>query len=1181
MKGIDESAISANTPPTLEDLIKQMQQQDLDSAKKLIDILSDKELSRTDKDNKTALHLAAISGQEEIVELLINKAPKLIGWVDKDGKTALDYAKDKKNHNEIVNLLLIKHTMSLIERGQEIIQAQEIKDHIVMVLGLTGVGKGTLINYLNGVELTPKHEGSAWKLEAKDKETLPGISISNSNSKSDTFYPAIYSPENKDFSYVDTPGFDDSRGEAYDIAAAYFRQEITKNVSSIKTLLVIPNEDLTSTSGRGVRFEKQIKSLVEFLQFNKNESHIDELKKAIALVVTQVEPPRFSIECLQEKLRKEENKLLKYRKYSQYWEEEIIASEKEINETQKNLLEVERSPLLRKETIKNAFDEQVTTGLEKNVINYITSYVPDQKLLLLWYLFKEEPGFDLLTTTRYINLIVSYYQPFNFEIFSKPIILSSQEAIIVPGEKERILELIDKTGYIKKSDIEIGLPISADSKLVVAHLANYVNKEIIKEVQKAVSIIKDCINNSNDFSSLKKSIQDKVEGLKTIIDSSNRNNSLQNIKGNLSSEQEIKKYVGYIDFFKQLDPTIEYEFGQWSTGLNNAKTKIEKLLEYESKFENGTLKINGVLISAKDVLSEISSRQGIKEIKICALNTFFLDTDFPDEQLKIAEFIPKLFLLNQAYNKATGHPCPINAKLLCFFYYPASLILKGIDLTVIAPNWKIIDHRVIDISGKDGEAHILAKAPNGQNMQGQEGDGSGKDGQSGTDGLAGKPGCSGGNFLGVGQKFCDLKNLTVNTSGGKGGAGQNGGDGGDGSNGSSGNKEWVTNRHTQCLVLPRKELGFADKSYYGEWLMHATKKLVTFNSQFLEIYASRGMDGGRGGDAGAGGAGGIGGLPGNIEIIACFKHTKTSEQSHFCVKKEGENGESGTTGTVGIGGDNGSTYTRQYVNEEVFPAFRGRGEFSSGGGSIAGTIGGTAVIQQVLVTPMQIAAHKETLKNAIKQAIKETMTRLLNEGVKHTAEIYATEILKKVVKQIGKEAMQAVGKEAAEEIGAEAAKTVLAEAATIKVTKWSFSAEGGKRIALEVSTQLGNEVAIESAKGSIISTITGFAVSLVVSLALQGIASVISAYLSSGWNGELCEINRGKAKDGTKPTEKNSEGQKSPEKTSVPKQTSYKVECEAYYKECLEIAPDFIDPDFINLCSSLTGADVGLHVDHA
>ena len=1174
-KNINHDTSPSIPTPTWVRIIDAMIKEDLTYAKELIDTVSDKELHELSivDDGGTLLHFASRKGYTEIAKSLLNKQPNLIDLVDKDGKTALYHANDK-GYKEIASMLagndtLIKHTISLIERGHEVIKDQEIKKYVIMVLGPTGVGKGTLINYINGAELIPKYKSGTWKLEAKDP--LPGISISHSSTSSDTFHPAIYSPQggNFSYSYVDTPGFGDSRGVAYDIATAFFRQEITKNVNFIKTLLVLPYEDFVSTVSRGDRIKNQIHTLSQFLKLDENSDHINELKNSIALVVAQVEPPKSSVKELENELEQKRenlrNKLKSKFKNPQEIEETIKElMELEIENVNEKKQEIEKIiPLTRKKTIETSLEQIHTTSLEKDVVAHLT------------------------TNNR-------------FEIFSKPIEISQDKAEMVSKEKERILELISDTDYVERSEIEIGLPISIDSKLVVVHLVDYIDEKIAKEVIDSVKFLirycKDDITGSHDFDTLKTSLLSEAKILQTIIESRGRESFLENIEGTLNSEEEIKKYVGYIDFFKQLDPRTEYKIDKWCLGLSKSKTiptnlptQIESLTKYTTVFKNNILKINGTLVSAKDVLNEIFSyrkdHKEFKEVKICALNKFFLDSDFSD----VYEYIPKLLLIKQAYNVATSYICPLSISNLISFYYPVTSALKGINLTIIAPNWKIIGQRTIDLSGKEGIS-ILSKASNGYSYENAEEDdkvnmyGAGKDGTRGTDGVPGNPGTSGGSFKGIGKKFVNLQSLTINVSGGDGGRGQDGGNGGNGTNGNSGNNKLLEEPLQICFQPPRKELGFADKSY-GEGAVHAVRKLGTFNSQFLETYTSRGMDGGAGGNAGAGGAGGIGGLPGSAKIITYAENLKKDALNYYCVNQKGEEGESGIAGNIGIGGDNGITYTRQYINEEIFPAFRGRGELSGGGGSITGAISGTAAIQIGVLTPMQIAAQeaaKETVKKATEEAIKKIFQQSLYEGSIIFSNTVAKEILTEVGKQVGKEVMQAVGKEAAHEIGLQAVQLVAKELAMDQVLLqgvthvWVHSDLFAQQVGTGITTGVAKETAV-----SWLTTARGFATSLGISMAIQGGLSVVSAYSSSGWNREVSEINSGKAESGTKPIEENTVNQNLPKKSVISDQTAFKAECELYYKEFSDTAPNFVDPDFTNLCMLLTGTDTGLQVDHA
>lgn len=88
-------------------------------------------------------------------------------------------------------------------------------------------------------------------------------------------------------------------------------------------------------------------------------------------------------------------------------------------------------------------------------------------------------------------------------------------------------------------------------------------------------------------------------------------------------------------------------------------------------------------------------------------------------------------------------------------YFDNDIDLTGRDakLSIVAPTWKIIDKRKINLNGVDGKS--LSDTP------------------LNTDGDPGLPGESGGHFFGIGDTFIDGQNLIISSCGAKGGAGQN------------------------------------------------------------------------------------------------------------------------------------------------------------------------------------------------------------------------------------------------------------------------------------------------------------------------------------------------------------------------------------------------------------------------
>ena len=182
-----------------------------------------------------------------------------------------------------------KNLLEFIEQGTQIMSDTiETKNKVLMVLGLSGTGKSTLVNYLNNVPLLCVKRNHKWRLElAPEAISLPGGFEIGHKTDSKTLFPSAYSPPDKDFSYIDNPGFQDNRGIGVEIANAFFREKIIEKADMLKFLILVKHDDLID---RGQQLRDSVKRFADFLGiFDGNKESLNILSKSIGLIVSRVD----------------------------------------------------------------------------------------------------------------------------------------------------------------------------------------------------------------------------------------------------------------------------------------------------------------------------------------------------------------------------------------------------------------------------------------------------------------------------------------------------------------------------------------------------------------------------------------------------------------------------------------------------------------------------------------------------------------------------------------------------------------------------------------------------------------------------------------------------------------------------------------------------------------------------
>jgi len=160
-----------------------------------------------------------------------------------------------------------------------------IRNNSIIILGPTGSGKTTLVQYLNGEELINLYIDYAWVIEKKSSFTKGENSDIGQRTKSKTIIPTAYSPNGKNFSYIDNPGFFDNRGIMAEIANSYLMKYALSEVKNLKFLLIISVKDVHE---KGLQLHDSIKSISNFLGLSEINK-IKNIENSIGLIITKVE----------------------------------------------------------------------------------------------------------------------------------------------------------------------------------------------------------------------------------------------------------------------------------------------------------------------------------------------------------------------------------------------------------------------------------------------------------------------------------------------------------------------------------------------------------------------------------------------------------------------------------------------------------------------------------------------------------------------------------------------------------------------------------------------------------------------------------------------------------------------------------------------------------------------------
>lgn len=167
----------------------------------------------------------------------------------------------KRKQKTGINYKSLKTTLDKhLQENPELFDSSRDKD-IIAVLGKTGAGKSTLINYLSGKKLTTEKRGlrgNIITLRSPEDKSAMAIGLEK---KSQTHLPQFVDIE--DLRFYDLPGLDDTAGTNYEVLNAFFIKQIIENARTTRLIIVAGLDEVTA--GRGKSFKDLTNRIVKLL----------------------------------------------------------------------------------------------------------------------------------------------------------------------------------------------------------------------------------------------------------------------------------------------------------------------------------------------------------------------------------------------------------------------------------------------------------------------------------------------------------------------------------------------------------------------------------------------------------------------------------------------------------------------------------------------------------------------------------------------------------------------------------------------------------------------------------------------------------------------------------------------------------------------------------------------------
>ncbi|CAG8575190.1 13644_t:CDS:1 [Dentiscutata heterogama] len=905
----------------------------------------------------------------------------------------------------------------LLKSGQEIEEIQhhfnEINERIsqqekaIIIIGDTGEGKSTLLNYLTGVPLFSKDDDFGDYIIYT--ETSDGIDI-NDRSISQTTLPL------RRGIYWDCPGFGDTRGPVQNIVNAYSIYKLVKSVKKLKVVVVVSEYVIKSTR------KKEFLNLIN--NIGETFKNTDELVQGLCLVITK-----------------------------------------------NNKLDARKVRVCFHKILEEQGDQENFSQSKKKILNFLSS---SESQIVFFNAPQQE---DKVSDTDKSSILESIEKISYLKGLDPNILLGD-------GPKLYIKDLVEKFHVDIKNYILVKFYPAVQSyleTLIDTHLGT------IKELRKSLTDVSDQLMNIHEKP---QHFEDNLQQILLIVEFIQRNDL----------KEELLKKFSLLNFFNLVKPEsleIKGNTSSWYNYISELINEIEALTSFNVYSQESLLTIEGIIIGIEDLNTAMNDQEisEISEINMFSLNSLFIDKDIIAPGINLALISPKLRVIGKRTINLKGNPGPLHQpnkandgisftkeRIYNEVYDEVNDRISTQIIDEIAfTKEKINDEAINEISST--EERIEEK-------------------MNGKDGLPGQPGYNGGNFYAKGCIFFDLSSLTINVSGGDGCQGQDGGDGAKGFDGIDCGEDFVKNKENSALISREKIRALSSRGNEKAGVVNKalvctvkfTKFLFTFNDKHEETYEY--FDPGqKGGNGGRGGIGGIGGKPGSV----IFDSPSQLLESPI-ILKESKRGANGKRGNAGHGGKNGPKYRGVYINERVFPTFRGYNEFNSESNDSHSTVPDGVLNSMRAVPAVSSAVTRHVLSESIKVSARES-TKVATENVLSS---FTMTSIKETFKQGSNFVMKDIFKYGTRESTKQVATSTSSYMAYIGNMGTTLK-QGSNYLIKDVLKIGASESTIQVATVGT-STYVGAIGSFGASLAIQAGCSTASAYLSSYWKEEPHKI---------------------------------------------------------------------------